>query len=221
VDSDDREPYPLLETMALAPPPHRLRRLFGPAPKMPPPRPGSCLVAQVGNSYQKIEHGWDHGGGGWAGIDALHMVSTSQRLVSVEATLPSFEPGRIVRVGARFRCRVDDPVELLVAGVTDVEPLLVQYLVDYPGIRMACLNMPIRRPDEWYTFKHRVIAMFTAYSEVIPLMIDGMDAALIEVEVGAAATEPEPVPMPMPEPPEQADPGPAPGSDTDDIGWVS
>jgi hypothetical protein len=175
------------------------------------------VVAQVGNSYHKIEGSCPPSDGDWTGAVALHVVSTSQRLVSVNATLPSFEPNRIVRVGARFRCRVDDPVELLAAGVTDVEPLLIEYLVDYPGIRMACLTMPIRRPDEWYTFKHRVIAMFTAYSEVIPLMIDGMDAALIEVEVGADATEP--IPMPMPETP--ADPGPGPRLADDDIGWVS
>src|SRR3954452_8945708 len=181
--------------MPMATPPRRLSRWFRSAGRLPEPRPGSCLVAQIGNGYQKIEYGPGHGDRAWDGALALHLVSTSERLVSVEGPLPSFEPGRVVRVGARFRCRVEDPVELLTAGVTDVEPLLTEYLLAYPGIRMACLTMPIRRPDEWYTFKRRIIAMFTAYGEVIPLMIAGMDAALIEFEIGAEATEPVPVPQ--------------------------
>lgn len=210
-----REPYPLLATVPVDASPRRFRRWRESSVRMPPPRPGSCAVAQVGNRYHRIEG--DRPTGDWTGAMALHVVSTSQRLVSVEATLPSFEPNRIVRLGARFRCRVVDPVELLTAGITDVEPLLTEYLLDYPGIRLACLTMPIRRPDEWYTFKHRVIAMFTAYREVIPLMIDGMDAALIEVEVGVDATAP--VPLPVFEPP--ADPGPRFRLADDDIGWVS
>lgn len=189
MDGDDREPYPLLDTMPLVAPARGFRRWRGPAVNVPDPRPGSCVVAQVGGGYRMVEPGARD----WEGVAALHVVSIAHRLVSVVATLPSYEPGLVVRVGARFRCRVEDPVHLLTAGVTDVEPLLIQYLLAYPGIRMACLTMPIRQPGEWYAFKLRVIAMYTAYSEVVPLTIAGMDTALVEIEVGAATAGSVPI----------------------------
>ncbi|WP_433293020.1 hypothetical protein ACQP2F_29565 [Actinoplanes sp. CA-030573] len=190
MDDDEREPYPVLASAPLAAPAPRLRRWFAPeVVELPPPQPGACLVAQSGAGFRRVEYGLRRGDPALRGAIAIHVVSIAPRMVSAETSLPSFEPGLEVRVGARFRCRVDDPVHLLEAGVTDLEPLLVHYLLAYPQIRMTALSMPLRRPAEWSAFKRRMIAMFTAYAELQPLMIPGLDAALVDVEVGAAATD--------------------------------
>ncbi|WP_249999068.1 hypothetical protein [Actinoplanes sp. M2I2] len=190
MDDEDHDPYPVLASVPIAAPGPRVRRWFAPVvADVPAPRPGSCLVAQSGGGYRKIEYGLRRGDPGLRDAIALHVVSIAPRMVSAATSLPSCEPGLEVRIGARFRCRVDDPVQLLAEGVTDLEPLLIHYLLAYPQIRMTSLVMPLRRPAEWSAFKRRMIAMFTAYAELQPLMISGMDAALVDVEVGAATTD--------------------------------
>jgi hypothetical protein len=175
--------YPVIASVALKPlRPRRFRRRAR-DPEDIPGRPGTTLVAQFQDTYEIVPRGVAMTDRLLVDASALLLVSTAQRLVETTVVLPSADPYTAIEVRARFRCRVLDPIAVLDHGGLDIGPLLTEYLLRYPRMRMTCLSMSLTDRAHWYRFQQQVVAMLIAYGEIVPVPIPGLTAVLADVAV--------------------------------------
>jgi hypothetical protein len=85
-------------------------------------------------------------------------------------------------VAVQFRCTVDEPIEVVRAGLTDVTEHLVTYVRAYHKLFELGRNHGLHDVHELWTIVH---AQVKAYATVVPCVLPGMSAEFTGVDVYA------------------------------------
>ncbi|MER6355183.1 hypothetical protein ABT186_26040 [Streptomyces sp. NPDC001634] len=99
--------------------------------------------------------------------------------VVVEMRIPSAEAGDFT-LRTTFHCTVTDARAVVRDGITDVEALLFGYLRGIPGLTEEGADLPI---VESGTVRRRIDARLTAYLEMRPPVVSGLNAVPSAVDV--------------------------------------
>jgi hypothetical protein len=148
--------------------------------ELPPLAPHQVRVFRVGEEY--IE---DHGRLGpedsvVVAASSVTVVDQSVgRRVVVEMRIPSAEVGEFT-LRTTFQCSVTDACAVVRDGVTNVEALLLGYLLGIPGLTEEGGDLRI---VESATVRRRVDARLTAYLEMRPPAVSGLKALPTAIDV--------------------------------------
>ncbi|MEV0353241.1 hypothetical protein AB0H88_46450 [Nonomuraea sp. NPDC050680] len=85
-------------------------------------------------------------------------------------------------VAAHFRCTVDEPIEVVRAGLTDVTEHLVTYIRAYQKLFELGRSYGLHEVHELWTIVH---AQVKAYTTVVPCVLSGMSAEFAGLDVYA------------------------------------
>ncbi|GAA3146892.1 hypothetical protein [Nonomuraea roseoviolacea] len=85
-------------------------------------------------------------------------------------------------VAIQFRCTVDEPIEVVRAGLTDVTEHLITYIQGYPKLFELGRNKRLHEVHELWTLVH---AQVKAYTTVVPCVLPGMTAEFAGLNVYA------------------------------------
>lgn len=107
--------------------------------------------------------------------------------VVVETRIPSAEAGDFT-VRTTFYCTVTDACTVVRDGITDLEALLLGHLRGVPGLTEDGSDLPVVDSD---AVRERIDARLTAYHEMRPAPLSGLDArhGLVEVLTPAELAE--------------------------------
>lgn len=101
----------------------------------------------------------------------------------VEVRVPINSAGALnFTVAARFRCTVDDPIEVVRAGLTDVTEHLLTYIRAYSKLFELGRSF---EPHDVHRLWPLVHAQVKAYATVVPCVLAGMTAEFTDLDVYA------------------------------------
>lgn len=177
-----KDPYPVIDECSLpAVPRGFFRNARRDVTELPEARPGTLLVFDLNGQYETL--GQRHLSGTEPTVleaVAVSLVDIRQRRVPVDISMPSASPADDFLFRADFRCVVTSPSTVAAAGLTDVTVLLRNHLTKDWKLHGLGTKFGI---DKIADLRAEAKARVSAYCEVNPPRIAGMDVALDTVAV--------------------------------------
>lgn len=178
-----QSPYPVIEERQLDRAKRRLllggRREDGELPKL---RPGTVLVVENDGHFEALADRRHLSGRETLLVDAVavSVIDIRTRLISASYQLGSRSPADEFTITAAFHCKVSHPETVAKAGITDLTPILREYLRQDQVLAGYCAGQSV---DNIRTVNTWVAARVSAYCHTRPPHIDGLSVALSDIEV--------------------------------------
>jgi hypothetical protein len=179
---DNDSNYPVCEERALSPAQRHWFSKRRDISELPPQKPGTVLVFEVGGRYEAFTERTHLNGSEAAVLDAVtvSVVDVRSRLVAVDLAIPSANPGNDFLVRVRFGCVVTDAEAVVAKKLTNVAHVLREYLRrDRALVELGCDY----RIDELNDVRKQINARVSAYCRLEQPRIPGLSVELSTVEV--------------------------------------
>jgi hypothetical protein len=175
-------PYPVLEERRLAPAGRRVFSRTRDLTELPPQRPGTVLVFEVGSGYLAFTERRHLAGREDVVVNAVavSVVDVRPQTITVQLNLPSLDPADEFIVLVDFHCEVVDPEQVAAGGLRDLTNTLRHYLRQDPALVQLTTSRSIEQINK---VRAEITSRIEAFYRLRAPRIAGMSIELLNMRV--------------------------------------